>query len=63
MNENQDQRDPGGSGSNNKRPRSPFFIFLVFSLIALFITSLIYGRAGSSSSEEITYSQFLELGR
>lgn len=61
MNENQDQRDPGGSGSNNKRPRSPFFIFLVFSLIALFITSLIYGRAGSSSSEEITYSQFLEL--
>lgn len=41
--------------------RQPFFIFLILSLVALFITSLIYSRVGNSSTQEITYSQFLEL--
>ena len=61
MNDNQEQKDPKGSGNNNGRPRSPFIIFLMLSLVALFVTSLIYSRAGSSNAQDITYSQFLEL--
>ena len=60
MNENrQDQRDP--ENNNNRKQRQPFFIFLIFCLVALFITSMIYGRMGTSNTEEISYSQFLEL--
>ena len=62
MNDNQqDQRDPKDLGNNGGKMRQPFFIFLILSLVALFITSLIYSRVGNSSTQEITYSQFLEL--
>ena len=62
MNDNQqDQRDPKDPGNNGGKMRQPFFIFLILSLVALFITSLIYSRVGNSSTQEITYSQFLEL--
>ena len=43
MNDNQqDQRDPKDPGNNGGKMRQPFFIFLILSLVALFITSLIY---------------------
>ena len=62
MNDNQqDQRDPKDPGNNGGKMRQPFFIFLILSLVALFITSLIYSRVDNSSTQEITYSQFLEL--
>ena len=62
MNDNQqDQRDPKDPRNNGGKMRQPFFIFLILSLVALFITSLIYSRVGNSSTQEITYSQFLEL--
>ena len=48
------------NNSNNKKPQS-FMAFIVFALIALFFTSMIYSKAGKSSTEEITYSQFIEL--
>ena len=62
MNDNQqDQRDPKDPGNNGGKMRQPFFIFLILSLVALFITSLIYSRVGNSNTQEITYSQFLTL--
>lgn len=36
-------------------------IFLIFALIAMFITSMIYGRSAGSNTEELSYSQFLDL--
>lgn len=36
-------------------------VFVLLALIAMFLTSLFYSSAGSSSSESITYTQFLKL--
>ena len=36
-------------------------LFVLFALIAMFITSLLYSSAGSSTTEAITYSKFLDL--
>lgn len=36
-------------------------LFVLFALIAMFITSLLYSSAGSSTTEAITYSEFLDL--
>ncbi len=60
MDENQSNNN-GDNNNNKKNRKQPFLIFVLFSLIALFITSLIYSRAGSSTTEEITYTQFLQL--
>jgi len=48
-------------GDNQTPNRGPFMLLVLLSLIALFITSFIYNSAGSSTREEITYSEFLEL--
>ncbi len=48
----------GNGGGNN---RTPIYAFIVFALIALFVTSLIYTRTGSSSKEEMKYSKLVEL--
>ena len=55
------QSNNNGGNNNNKKKKQPFMIFVLFSLIALFITSLIYSKAGQSTNEEITYTQFLKL--
>ncbi len=50
------------NGGNNKDNKSrPIIMFIIFALVALFVTSLIYTKAGSSAKEEITYSQFINL--
>ena len=36
-------------------------LFVLFALIAMFITSLLYSSAGSSTTEAITYTKFLKL--
>ena len=59
MNDN-DRRDNGGGGNNNRR-RQPILIFILFSLIALLITSYIYNSAGSATKQEISYTEFWEL--
>ncbi len=63
MNENNNGSQQGGSNNNdnNKKPRQPIMLFVLFALIAMFITSLLYSSAGSSTTEAITYSKFLDL--
>ena len=57
-NNNNNKNNNNRNGGNN---RMPIYAFLVFALIALFVTSLIYTKTGSSSKEEISYSKFTEL--
>lgn len=52
---NEDNQNKNG----DNRRRNPFMLFTLFALIALFFTSMIYTRAGSKSSEEISYTQLL----
>ena len=62
MNENNNNNNGQGNNNNNKNNnRMPIYAFIVFALIALFVTSLIYTRTGSSSKEEISYTQFVNL--
>ena len=53
---NEDNQNQNG---NNKK-HQPYMMFILFAVIALFFTSMIYSRAGSSSSEEISYTQLLK---
>lgn len=48
-------------GGNNNRRRQPILMFILFSLIALLVTSYIYNSAGSSTKHEISYTDFWEL--
>ena len=56
MDENDNRRN--GNRNNN---RQPIIMFILLSLVALFITSFIYSSAGSSTQQQITYSKFIEL--
>lgn len=49
------------NNNNNNKHRQPIMLFVLFALIAMFITSLLYSSAGTSTTEAITYSKFLEL--
>ncbi len=62
MNENNNNgQGNNNNNNNNNRNRMPIYAFIVFALIALFVTSLIYTRTGSASKEEISYTQFVNL--
>ncbi len=62
MNENNNGSQQGGPNNhNNNKKRQPIMLFVLFALIAMFITSLLYSSAGSSTTEAITYSKFLDL--
>ena len=62
MNENNNGSQQGGpNNNNNNKKRQPIMLFVLFALIAMFITSLLYSSAGSSTTEAITYSEFLDL--
>ena len=65
MNENNNGSQQGGpndnNNNNNRKPRQPIMLFVLFALIAMFITSLLYSSAGSSTTEAITYTKFLKL--
>lgn len=64
MDENQNNNRPDrGNGNNNKNGKSGQFLmsFIVVSLLCLFFVSLFTNRASSISTQEITYSQFLDL--
>ncbi len=62
MNENNNGSQQGEpNNNNNNKKRQPIMLFVLFALIAMFITSLLYSSAGSSTTEAITYSKFLDL--
>ena len=65
MNENNNGSQQGGpndnNNNNNRKPRQPIMLFVLFALIAMFITSLLYSSACSSTTEAITYTKFLKL--
>ncbi len=51
-----------GQGPNNRRGGSTFSIFLIVTLVTLLIMAIFNNAwGGSSSTQEITYSEFLEL--
>lgn len=56
MNENQN-----GQNNNNNKKRQPIMLFVLFALIAMFFTSLMYNTSNSSTKEEVSYSKFLSL--
>ena len=62
MNENNNGSQQGGpNNNNNNKKRQPIMLFVLFALIAMVITSRLYSSAGSSTTEAITYSKFLDL--
>ena len=56
MNENNNNQN-----GNNKKNHQPFYTLGILVLIALFFTSMVYKGASSNSSQEIKYSEFLNL--
>jgi len=60
MNENE-QNNNGQKNDKNNKFRQPILLFVLFSLIALFVTSYVYNTAGSSTRQEISYTQFWDL--
>ncbi|MEE3356812.1 MAG: ATP-dependent zinc metalloprotease FtsH [Lachnospiraceae bacterium] len=56
MDDNNTNR-PGGNKNNDNR-KQPILLFVIFTLIAIFITTMIYGTVSSGSSEEVPYSTF-----
>jgi len=57
VNENNNNNQNG----NNKKNHQPFYTLGILVLIALFFTSMMYKGVASGTSQEITYSEFLEL--
>ncbi|SDB43241.1 cell division protease FtsH [Pseudobutyrivibrio sp. YE44] len=57
MNDNNNNQN-GGDKKNN---RQPFYTLGILVLVALFFTSMMYKGASSSSNQEITYTEFLNL--
>lgn len=58
MNENNNNQNPNGNKNNNNQS---ILVFILFTLIALAITSFIYNSAGQSTTKEISYSKFLKI--
>ena len=57
MNENNNQNN---NNNNNKKNYNPAVLFVLFGLVALFFTTLVYNRNMSGGSEEITYTKLIE---
>ena len=59
MNEEQNRNNkPNGNNNNRKQP---LFIFLLLTLVAVFITTMIYTSAPGSQKQKIPYSDFIKL--
>ncbi|MGN8774415.1 ATP-dependent zinc metalloprotease FtsH [Candidatus Weimeria sp. HCP3S3_B5] len=66
-NNNGGNGDPnGGNGGpdGNQNPKfNPIIAFVLFSLIALFIVTLLYKGIGSSASQKVSYDKFFKLAQ
>lgn len=61
MNENLNGGQKGPDKDNNNKKPQPIMLFVLFALIAMFVTNLLYSNILSGSKEAITYTKFLEL--
>ena len=61
MNDHDNRRGMGGPNRNQNPKRQPILMFILFSLIAVFITSIIYNGFGSSADQKISYTEFYKL--
>ena len=65
----QDRKDPykkddngmGNNGGPGNNRFSPFMLFALFCLLALLITTIIYGTNSGKTSEQISYTEFYKL--
>ena len=60
-NEGRDNRGGGDSGNNRNRNHSTLIVFIVVTLVTLLIMSFVNNSIKDSTSQEITYSQFLSV--
>ena len=60
-NEGRDNRGGGDSGNNRNRNHSTLIVFIVVTLVTLLIMSFVNNSIKDSTSQEITYSQFLSM--
>ncbi len=51
----------GNKGDKQPPYRNPIIMFILFSLVAVFIVSIIYKGIGSSTNQEISYDKFYKL--
>lgn len=58
---NNNDNNGGGNNNKNKRNGQRILIFILVTLVALLVMSLITRMAGGISKEEITYTQFLQM--
>jgi len=56
---NENNKNPNGGDKKNNR--QPFYTLGILVLIALFFTSMMYKGATSTSNQEISYSEFIDL--
>ena len=59
MNENLNGGQKGPDKDNNNKKPQPIMLFVLFALIAMFVTNLLYSNILSGSKEAITYTKFL----
>ena len=51
-----------GQGPNNQNPHfNPILAFVLFSLVALFIVTMLYRGIGSSANQTVSYDKFYKL--
>lgn len=60
-NQNGNRNGNNGNGRNNRGGGQAFMVYVIVSLVVLMIMSLLMSRFSAMSTEEITYSQFLEM--
>ena len=65
-NKNRFPLNNGGNNNGDNNRRQPVFMFILFTLIAIFITTMIYSSVSTGSQQEVAYSKFyseLEEGK
>ena len=64
-NQNNNNNGPNGNGqgpNNNQNPKfNPILAFVLFSLVALFIVTMLYNRLDSSANRTVSYDKFYKL--
>lgn len=53
--------DNNQNNQNGNRHQQPLIIFILFTIIAVFITSMVYSNSSGGLSESVTYTRFLKM--